>query len=87
MVTSNWVSEVVIVINTLSTVLSFKVSLKAVFGDRDISNECNIVNTGLGVYWAIGGGVFLTKHTSAIKTTQFTCRSQDGPSRSHYTDG
>jgi len=49
---SNWVSEVVMVINTPSTVLSFTISLKAVFSDRDIPNERNIVNAGLGVYWA-----------------------------------
>ena len=52
MVTSNWVSEVVMGINTLSTVLSFTISLEAVFGDTDIPNESNIVNTSLGVYWA-----------------------------------
>jgi len=69
---SNWVSEVVMVINTPGTVLSFTISLEAVFGDADIPNECNIVNTGLGIYWANSGGVFLTKHTSAIKATQFT---------------
>ena len=69
---SNWVSEVVMVINTPGTVLSFTISLKAVFSDRDIPNERNIVNTSLGVYWASRGGVFLTKHTSAIKATQFT---------------
>ena len=47
MVMSNWVSEVVMVINTPGTVLSFTISFEAVFGHTNIPNERNIVNTGL----------------------------------------